>query len=63
MWQPCGFILKSAKTEARSAGLGDNKASVFEQQFLRLNPCAFRDSCCDFFEIKWPGIGLACSHA
>lgn len=42
MWQPCGFILKGAKTEARSAGLGDNKASVFEQQFLRLIECAFR---------------------
>jgi len=41
-WKAGGFFLKRAEAEAGGAGLGDDEASVLEQQFTRLGECAIR---------------------
>ena len=62
-WNPCGFFLKSSKTEAGCARLGNDRAAVLEQQFLCLLDGAFRGRCSNLFNEKWPRIGLVCGHA
>ena len=57
--QPRGFLFKTREAKARRAGLGNDKAPVFEQQFSRLRNGALKSICRDFLQIIRPENGLA----
>lgn len=61
--QAFGFFLKRTKTETRSPGLGDDEATVFEQELLRLHQSLFRGGCGDFFKVNGSGCGSMSGHA
>jgi len=60
--QAGGFFFKRAKAEAGSSGLGDDKASVFKQEFAGLGERAVWGRCRNILKIKWPGWVRAGVH-
>jgi hypothetical protein len=56
------LLFKRAETEAGSAGLGDDEAAVFEQEFACLSERVVWSRCRDFLYRKWPGCGLVRVH-
>lgn len=61
-WQAVGFFFKGTEAEAGSAGLGDDEAAVFDQEFASLGACAVWSRRGEFFQMKWLVCGLARVH-
>jgi hypothetical protein len=51
-WQAVGFFFKGTEAEACGAGLRDDEAAVFEQEFASLDTCVVWSRRREFFQVK-----------